>query len=245
LLIDPSQYYATGKYSSAIGYGVAVTGMQMLDAFATIANGGTTRPPRLLDATIDAQGKRHTAPTQASRRVVSTSTATTMTKMLEGVVAGGTGVCAAIPGYPVAGKTGTAKKLLPDGQYSDTRHMTSFMGFAPADHPRFAAMVVLDSPTGSFASTTAAPVWSEIMQSALTRYSIPPTDVHDKQFNSAQRARPSGMVCTVPHGADLAAAVAAAQADRARQAAAAASAARPRATKPKAGSLPSNPSQGH
>ena len=71
LLLDPSQYYATGKYSTAIGYGVAVTGMQMLDAFATIANGGVTRPPRLLDATIDANGERHRAPLGAghARRV--------------------------------------------------------------------------------------------------------------------------------------------------------------------------------
>jgi cell division protein FtsI (penicillin-binding protein 3) len=241
LLIDPSQYYATGKYSSAIGYGVAVTGMQMLDAFATIANGGMTRPPRLIDATIDAHGKRHSAMTPPSRRVVSQTTATTMTTMLEGVVAGGTGVCAAIPGYPVAGKTGTAKKLLPTGQYSEA-HMTSFMGFAPADHPRFAAMVVLDSPTGSFASMTAAPVWSEIMQSALTRYSIAPTDVRDAQFNAAQHARPPGMVCTVPHGPDLAAAVARAHAAQAAAALATQKAAL-KATKKRPSSL--SKSQGH
>jgi hypothetical protein len=122
--------------------------------------------------------------------------------------------------------------------------MTSFMGFAPADHPRFAAMVVLDSPTGSFASMTAAPVWSEIMQSALTRYSIAPTDVNDAQFNAAQRARPAGMVCTVPHGADLAAAVASAQAQRAKQAAQAAAAAQraAKADKKRAGSLPQHQS---
>ena len=76
----PSQYYATGKYSTAIGYGAAVTGMQMLDAFATIANGGVTRPPHLLDATIDAHGMRHPAPAPNGARVVSAATAQTMTR---------------------------------------------------------------------------------------------------------------------------------------------------------------------
>jgi membrane peptidoglycan carboxypeptidase len=126
-----------------------------------------------------------------------------MATMLEGVVSGGTGVCAAMPGYPVAGKTGTAKKLLPSGKYSDSAHMASFIGFAPADHPRFAAMVVLDDPAGVYASVTAAPVWSEIMQSALTRYSVPPTDATDVQYKKAQAAKLSGMNCSVPHGAAL------------------------------------------
>jgi cell division protein FtsI (penicillin-binding protein 3) len=204
LLIDPSEYYATGKYASAIGYGVDVTAMQMLDAFATIANGGMTRPARLLDATIDGHGKRHDAPSLEGTRVVSAATATTMATMLEGVVSGGTGLCAAMPGYPVAGKTGTAKKLLPSGKYSNSAHMASFIGFAPADHPRFAAMVVLDDPAGVYASVTAAPVWSEIMQSALTRYSVPPTDATDVQYKAAQAAKLPGMNCAVPHGAALA-----------------------------------------
>jgi cell division protein FtsI/penicillin-binding protein 2 len=246
LLIPPSQYYATGKYSSAIGYGVAVTGMQMLDAFATIANGGVSRPPRLIDATIDSVGKRHNWATLNGSRVVSATTASTMTTMLEGVVSGGTGVCAAIPGYPVAGKTGTAKKLLPDGKYSDTAHMASFIGFAPADHPRFAAMVVLDDPAGDYGGSTAAPVWSEIMQAALMRYSVAPTDLADTQYNAARAALPAGWQCTVPHGPALAAAVAASE--RARQSAehaAAAAAAAAAAQHNAAGSLPAKPGQGN
>jgi cell division protein FtsI (penicillin-binding protein 3) len=243
LLIPPSQYYATGKYSSAIGYGVAVTGMQMLDAFATIANGGVSRPPRLIDATIDSVGKRHNWATLSGTRVVSALTAATMTTMLEGVVSGGTGVCAAIPGYPVAGKTGTAKKLMPSGRYSDTAHMASFIGFAPADHPRFAAMVVLDNPAGDYGGSTAAPVWSEIMQAALTRYSIPPTDLADTQYNASRAAMPAGWQCNVPHGPELAAAVAAAQQERARAARAAAAAAA--AQHNAAGSLPVKPGQGN
>ncbi|HET9728725.1 MAG TPA: penicillin-binding protein 2, partial [Acidimicrobiia bacterium] len=200
LLIDPSQYYATGKYSTSIGYGVAVTGMQMLDAFATIANGGMTRPPHLLDATIDARGRRHVATVPASTRVVSANTASIMTNMLEGVVDTGTGVCASVRGYKVAGKTGTAKKLLASG-YSDRSTMASFIGFAPADHPRFAALVALDEPSDNFASVTAAPVWSEIMQAALIQYGVPPSDAKDTQYKRAHAtAQAKGLNCAVPHG---------------------------------------------
>lgn len=203
LLLDPSQYYATGKYSSAIGYGIAVTGMQMLDAFATIANGGATRPPRLLDATIDTRGVRHSAVKSKSARVVSTNTARVMTRMLEGVVSDGTGVCAAVRGYSVAGKTGTAKKWGVGG-YSDKATMASFIGFAPADNPRFAVMVALDEPADGFASITAAPVWSEVMQAALTQYAVAPGDVNDAQFTKAQaNAAAQNLHCRVPHGADL------------------------------------------
>jgi cell division protein FtsI (penicillin-binding protein 3) len=200
LVLPASQYYSTGKYSTAIGYGAAVTGMQMLDAFTTIANDGVSRPPRLLSATIDAKGVRHPAATPSGTRVVSSTTAHTMTSMLEGVVGNGTGACAAIPGYPVAGKTGTSKKLLDSGKYSDSSTMASFIGYAPADHPRFAAMVVLDDPAPQyqFGGASAAPVWSEIMQFALTRYVVPPTDATNAQFKQAKAA--AQYPCSVPHG---------------------------------------------
>src|SRR5207244_4506690 len=95
LLLDPAQYYATGKAATAIGYGAATSGMQMLDAFTTIANGGVTRPPSLLRATVDAKGVRRTADVPDGRRVVSSATAHTMTTMMQGVVSNGTGTCAA------------------------------------------------------------------------------------------------------------------------------------------------------
>ena len=178
--------------------------MQMLDAFATIANGGMTRPPRLLDATIDGHGKRHVAPSVAGKaRRLGRDGDDDGDDARRRRVAAAPALCAAMPGYPVAGKTGTAKKPLPSGKYSDSAHMASFIGFAPADHPRFAAMVVLDDPAGVYASVTAAPVWSEIMQSALTRYSVPPTDATDVQYKAAQAAKLPGMNCAVPHGAAL------------------------------------------
>ena len=210
LLLDPSQYYATGKYSTAIGYGVAVTGMQMLDAFTTIANGGVTRPPHLLDATIDANGVRHPAVVPDGTRVVSANTAAVMTSMLKGVVANGTGACAAIRGYDVAGKTGTAKKALPTGGYTDAATMASFIGYAPADHPRFATLVVLDENNLSYGGEVAAPVFSEITQFALQQYGVQPTDLADTQYAAAQNtARAAGNTCVVPHGPALATAEAA------------------------------------
>jgi cell division protein FtsI (penicillin-binding protein 3) len=213
LLIPPSQYYATGKYSTAIGYGVAVTGMQMLDAFTTIANRGVTRPPQLVDATIDAKGVRHPLLAPQATRVVSDNTASEMTQMLEGVVANGTGACAAIPGYVVAGKTGTAKKALATGGYTSAATMASFIGFAPAAHPRFATLVVLDEKNLSYGGEVSAPVFSEITQFALQQYGVNPTDLADVQYNAAQAvAKTAGNKCTVPHGSDLAAAVAALQA---------------------------------
>ena len=205
LLIPPGQFYATGKYSTAIGYGVAVTAMQMLDAFTTIANDGVTRPPHLLDATIDAKGRRHPAVVPAGSRVVSPNTAAVMTQMLQGVVAKGTGACAAIQGYDVAGKTGTAKKALATGGYAPAATMASFIGFAPADHPRFATLVALDEKNLSYGGEVAAPVFSEIMQFALQQYGVNPTDLANRQYGQAQlTARTAGNTCVVPHGAALA-----------------------------------------
>jgi cell division protein FtsI (penicillin-binding protein 3) len=223
IVLDPSQYWATGKYSTAIGYGAAVTGMQMLGTFATIANRGVSRPAHLLAATIDAHGARRAAPVRAGMRVVSEQTARVMTEMMEGVVSSGTGACAAIPGYRVAGKTGTSKKLDPlTGRYSDSATMASFIGFAPADQPRFAAIVVIDEPAYEFqyGGAAAAPVWSEIMQFALTQHRVAPTDLGDTQFNQA-RAH-AEFTCTVPHGEALGQVLA-----RREQAAKAAQAAKP------------------
>jgi cell division protein FtsI (penicillin-binding protein 3) len=197
LLLDPSKYYDTGLASTAIGYGAAVTGMQMLDAYATIANGGVTRPPRLLDATIDSQGKRHPALQQRGRRVVSPKTALEMTNMLTGVVSDGTGACAAIPGYIVAGKTGTSRKAVNGGYSAGT--MASFIGFAPAQSPRLAAIVVLDEPSSEFGGAAAAPVFSSVMQFALTRSGVAPDDVGNTQFNASRAAAAqTGANCDPP-----------------------------------------------
>jgi cell division protein FtsI (penicillin-binding protein 3) len=164
------QYNETTLASSAIGYSVGVTALQMLDVYAAIANGGTARPPRIVAATVDTQGNRHDAELAPPRPVVSAAAASAVTGMLEQVVNIGTGTKAAIPGYPVAGKTGTAAKA----PYDTGEYMASFAGFAPADNPRLATIVVMDAPTGSiFGSDTAAPVFKRVMQFALTYEHVP------------------------------------------------------------------------
>jgi cell division protein FtsI (penicillin-binding protein 3) len=205
LLLKPTEYYATGMAAVPIGYGVAVSAQQMLDVYTTIANGGVTVPPQLVQATIDAQGNQHPRPAPPGHRVVSSATARTVTDMLTQVVSGGTGACGAIPGYTVAGKTGTSRKPLNTGGYSK-QTMASFIGFAPAEAPRVATIVVLDSPQGAqiYGGRAAAPVFAEITGSALRTLRVPPPDANSTQYAQAQAtARADNADCSVPHGEAL------------------------------------------
>jgi cell division protein FtsI (penicillin-binding protein 3) len=199
LLLDPAKYYTTGLAASAIGYSVAVTAMQMLDVYATFANGGVTVAPRLLDATIDEHGDRQPIARSPGQRVISQKTATTMSQMLGEVVRNGTGACASIPGYTVAGKTGTSRKAAPQGGYTSGT-MASFVGFAPARDPRFAAIVVLDEPANQYGSVASAPVFSEIVQAALTQYRAADDTAAPKQYDTARARAKQGSNCSVPHG---------------------------------------------
>jgi cell division protein FtsI (penicillin-binding protein 3) len=146
----------------------------MLDVYSTIANHGMARPPRLVEATVDADGKQHDTRLPAPRQVISPATADAVTSMLKKVVSDplGTGTKAQIPGYPVAGKTGTARKA----PYNTGEYNASFAGFAPADNARLSAIVVVDSPQGSiFGADAAAPVFQQIMRFALAYERVPTT----------------------------------------------------------------------
>ena len=205
IVTPPAQYYSTGLKTTAIGYGVAATPLQVLDAFATIANGGRSVVPRLVSATIAPDGTRTELEIAPGRRVVSASTATTMAEMLLGVVADGTAPCAAIPGYEVAGKTGTSRKLGADGRYVSGLTMASFVGFAPAMRPELAAIVVLDAPAEIVGGAAAAPVFSEIMRFSLTRLGVAPTPpiTSPAQWDAAaaKLGDDGAADCAVPHGA--------------------------------------------
>ena len=205
LLLPVSQYGDTGMGSVPIGYGLAVTPLQMLDVYTTLANGGVSVPPRLLDATIGADGKRHDIPQAERRRVVSAQTASLVTQMLEGVVRQGTGACAAVTGFDVAGKTGTSRKPDANG-YSSSEHMASFVGYAPAEAPRISAIVVLDNPDDVYGGRAAAPVFSEIMQAALRSERVvpPPPSTNPPQWDVAAQAAAAQRTSCVPHGAELA-----------------------------------------
>jgi cell division protein FtsI/penicillin-binding protein 2 len=153
-----------------LGQGIAVTPIQMAAAYATIANGGRWIRPHL----IDRIGDRRIDPGER-RRVLSERTADLLTAMMRDVVSGGTGVEAQVPGYTVAGKTGTAAKPDPSGGYSDTRYVASFVGFAPATAPRVVVLVAVDEPQGTiWGGTVAAPAFGKITEFALQYLEVRP-----------------------------------------------------------------------
>jgi cell division protein FtsI/penicillin-binding protein 2 len=155
-----------------IGQGLSVTPMQMASAYAAIANGGILRTPQLLleeDGAPVEPGEGH--------RVISKRTSSRLTAMLEGVLeAGGTASAVQVPGYVLAGKTGTAQKVV-DGAYSETEYVGSFVGFAPAEDPRLLVAVVVDNPSyGVYdGGTVAAPAFGEIAKVVLPYLGVAPS----------------------------------------------------------------------
>jgi cell division protein FtsI (penicillin-binding protein 3) len=151
---------------------VSVTPMQMAAAYGAIANGGILRPPHLV-AEID--GRR--VPPPRGHRIISGDTARKLREMLEGAFApGGTASEVSIKNYVLAGKTGTANKIDPQtGEYSTSRYIASFIGFAPAMHPRLLIGVVVDEPNGAiYGGQVAAPAFGRIASFALPYLRIPP-----------------------------------------------------------------------
>lgn len=178
-LLEPADWSGTSIGTIPIGHGVSVTAMQMLYAYNAIANDGVYVPPKLVDNIIDADGERRPGPEGESHRVVSPTTAAQMRAMLANVVRAGTGEAAAIEGYEVAGKTGTARKPQEGGGYVDadgrTHNVATFAGFMPADDPKLSVIVVLDEPRQVYASSTAAPAFRELSRYALRLMHVPPT----------------------------------------------------------------------
>jgi cell division protein FtsI (penicillin-binding protein 3) len=176
---DVGDWSGTSIGSIPIGHGISVTALQMLYAYNVIANDGVYVPPALVKATVDEDGERHDSPPGDSRRVVSPVTAAQMRDMLTQVITDGTGRAAAIDGYAVAGKTGTARKPQPGGGYTDDaggyHYISTFAGFLPADDPKLSIVVVIDEPTTSpYAAEVAAPAFAEIGRHALRIMGVPP-----------------------------------------------------------------------
>jgi cell division protein FtsI (penicillin-binding protein 3) len=176
LVPGASRWTGTSIGSTPIGQDDAVTAQQVLDAYNAVGNGGVFVSPRLIRASVDAQGAVHAASASAVRRVIDPTTNSLLTTMLQQVVSTGTGTSAAIDGYTVAGKTGTAQIPSPDHLgYVTGAYIGSFAGFAPAQHPVLSAVVVLDRPTPIYGGAVAAPVFSTIMAYALHHFGIPTT----------------------------------------------------------------------
>lgn len=150
------------------GHGIAVTPIQMVNAFATIANGGNLMKPRLVKELIDYEGNVvESFPTEVRRKVLSEETSRTMRELLEEVVRDGTGRKAYVPGYRVGGKTGTAFKII-DGRYADGKYIASFGVIAPADDPKIVALVIIDEPTGVYyGGTIVGPIVKDLVEDTL------------------------------------------------------------------------------
>lgn len=169
----PTYWSGTSIADVPIGQGIAVTATQLLAAYNTIANGGVYVPPRLVDATIDGQGKEHPIPMGPRHRVVSTTVAKEMTTMLDEVVRVGTGKAANLDPYTVAGKTGTGLVPSPNGGYEAGHYVASFAGFVPAENPQITGMVVVDN-TPDYGAAASAPTFATIARDALHDLNIPP-----------------------------------------------------------------------
>lgn len=173
-LPPPSQWSASSIGNIPFGQGVSVTPLQLARGLAAIANGGKLVTPHLL---MRVPGQPETRVSGESRRAISEDAATKTTKVLRAVVAEGTGEAARVPGYRVAGKTGTAQKPRKDGKgYAGGGYVASFSGFLPADDPRVLIVVTLDDPRGGiYGGVVAAPAFSQLARFTVAHLGIPPT----------------------------------------------------------------------
>lgn len=173
------EWVAVEQATLAYGYGVSASILQLANAYAVLANDGVKVPASLL--------KRKRAP--QGERILSARTATAVRRMLEAVTgADGTAPLAQVAGYRVAGKTGTVKKLGADGEYSDNRYRSLFVGMAPATDPRLVMAVVIDEPRGKqyYGGQVAAPVFSNVMAEALRLLNVSPDGLAKPYMRLAQ-----------------------------------------------------------
>ncbi|WP_349828434.1 peptidoglycan D,D-transpeptidase FtsI family protein [Brevibacterium litoralis] len=162
------------KYTVMFGQGVAATAIQTAEAFSVIANDGVAVPTQLVSGTVGSSGAVTPVDPGEGTRVVSADTAAQVSAMLEGVVAEGTGGPAAVPGYRVAGKTGTSQAPSDSGGYDG--YTSSFVGYAPAEDPEVVVSVTLQRPRkGYYGGTSAAPVFSDVTGFTLRHLGVPPS----------------------------------------------------------------------
>jgi cell division protein FtsI (penicillin-binding protein 3) len=196
LLRPPPQWSEVSLASLSIGQELAVTPLQLATAFSALANGGILVRPHLVKAIINDAGViQETVPIQV-RRVISEATARQVTNLLQGVVTRGTGKAAAVEGYTVAGKTGTAQKFdAALGKYSPEKFIASFVGYLPADQPRATILVSIDEPQVGVAwgGVAAAPLFSVIAQQTMRYLRVPPEGSHTRTQNTplARLERPA------------------------------------------------------
>lgn len=176
ILYNPEDMYEPDVATMAIGQGIAVTPLQMLRAICAIANGGELLQPYIVKEIVDADGNViQKGEKKIVRRVLTEQVAAQMRGMMEKVVSEGGGKTAAIKGYRIAGKTGTAEKLAEGGGYAAGEYIASFVGFVPADKPKYAMLVMLDTPQGAFyGSQVSAPIFRDTLQQILVAKGVQP-----------------------------------------------------------------------
>ena len=198
LLIDQEDAVDIDLAASAIGQGNAYTAMQMITAFSAVVNGGYLMKPQIVSQITNSNGKvvKETEP-EVIRQVISSQTSDEMREMLVSVVEDGLGKPAAVEGYRVGGKTGTAE-IAQGGSYAENNYILSFMGFAPADNPKYACLVIVDSPaSGGNSGTLAGGIFSKIMKNVLNYYQVPQTEaLSDDNENYTEATE--GEYVTVP-----------------------------------------------
>ena len=175
-LPPPSAWNITTVAPTSFGQGIAVTPLQALNSVNVLANGGKLLQPRIVDRIVSSDGTEQvSAPTEV-RQVIEPHTAEQLSAMMVSVLENGVATLARVPGYYLAGKTGTAQVPDERGRYSPDRKIISFVGFGPLEDPQFSILVKLDNPAGlSFASGTAAPMFRNIAEKLLHYYQIPPS----------------------------------------------------------------------
>jgi cell division protein FtsI (penicillin-binding protein 3) len=193
--------------SVSMGYHVGVTPLQMAAAFSSVANGGELVAPRVVRAIVE-NGQRSEVPRKVVRRTVSPEVASQLVTLTEDVVKRGTGRVVQMPGYTVAGKTGTAQQLI-NGHYSKSDYNASFVGFVPSRNPRLVCLVVMDAPKkgGYHGAQAAAPTFKRVAEAALRHLGVPPT-INPEPTVLVERRDPAagvgGAVATAGTGAGAA-----------------------------------------
>jgi cell division protein FtsI (penicillin-binding protein 3) len=177
IMLPLDQWNDTILATTAYGQGIAATPLQMVSVYSTIANNGRWVQPKLVRGTIGPDGSLEPSEAAPTRRVVSAETARMVTRMLAYAVQDGTGTNAQIPGYQVAGKTGTARIPTGDGSgYLEGQYIASFIGYLPAGDPEVVVAAILDRPAAVYGGLAAAPLFKRVALAAIARLGIAPAD---------------------------------------------------------------------
>lgn len=171
-----SEWYEVDLATTGFGQGISITPIELLSAFSSIANKGVMMQPQVVSAVVDIDGDETRIAAKKLGNPISPETAKTMTDVLVNAVDKGEAKWASLDGYKIAGKTGTSSIPI-EGKYDPNKTIASFIGFAPADNPKFVMLVILDRPTARiYGAETAAPIFFSIAQNLFSYYGIPPSD---------------------------------------------------------------------